>query len=233
MEVAQPIEATKALSRDQSHAWPIELKDGRTISAIDIQRLYLDKAGRYCDRTDRQVDWLLREWERVLNDLEVDLMRCVDRIDWVAKWYLLSTFQEAEKLEWTDPWLQAIDLEYHNLAWDQGLHHELARAERVRRVVSEQEVKAAVFNPPESTRAFFRGRAVARFTPYIEALRWDEVVFGREGGPPYRVWFNSASEDARLARLNAAMREAINYEDLIRRLQQVDSRGLPQKADWW
>jgi Pup amidohydrolase len=56
LEVAQPIEATKAMSRDQSHAWPIELKDGRTISAIDIQRLYLEKAGRYCDRTDREVD---------------------------------------------------------------------------------------------------------------------------------------------------------------------------------
>jgi proteasome accessory factor A len=102
----------------------------------------------------------------------------------------------------------------------------------VRRVVSEQEVKAALFNPPESTRAFFRGRAVARFKPYIEAIHWDHVVFG-QGSPPYRVAFNAASEDARLARLNAAMREASNYADLIRRLQQVDCRGLPQKADWW
>ena len=75
---------------------------------------------------------------------------------------------------------------------------------------------------------------MARFTPHLEAIHWDEVVFGQDGGrPPYRVAFEAASEDARLARLNAAIGEAISYEDLIRRLQQVDCRSLPQQADWW
>ncbi|MBV9490438.1 MAG: proteasome accessory factor PafA2 family protein [Verrucomicrobia bacterium] len=231
LEIAHPIEATKTMSRDQSRSWLVELKDGRKMAAIDVQRLYLEKALRYCDRTDREVEWLLSEWEKVLNDLEVDPMRCVDRIDWVAKWYLLSALQEAEKLAWTDPWLQAIDLEYHNIAWQQGLHYELVRQDRMRRVVTEGEIKAAIFNPPESTRAFFRGRAVARFNAYIEAIHWDEVVFA-QGGQQHRVSFSIPSEDARLARLNVTIRDAINYEDFIRRLQKVEYRRLPQ-LDWW
>ena len=38
-----------------------------------------------------------------------------DRVDWVAKKFLLNALQEEEKLAWSDPWLQAIDLEYHNI----------------------------------------------------------------------------------------------------------------------
>jgi proteasome accessory factor A len=156
LEVAQPIDATKSISRDQTYDWIIELRDGRKISAIEIQRMYLAKALKYCDRTDQEVNWVLQEWEKVLNDLETDVMQCTDRIDWVAKKYLLNTFQETEKLEWTDPWLQAIDLEYHNIVWDQGLHYELMREGQIRRILKEDEIKEAIFMPPETTRAYFR-----------------------------------------------------------------------------
>src|SRR5206468_9139387 len=163
LEIAQPIDANKSISRDPTYDWIIELKDGRKISAIDIQRMYLEKALKYCDRTDHEVTWLLQEWERILNDLEVDFMRCIDRIDWVAKKYLLNTFQESEHLDWTDPWLQSIDLEYHNIAWEQGLYYELVRENQIRRILKEDEIKTAIFMPPETTRAYFRGRSVARF----------------------------------------------------------------------
>jgi len=221
LEVAQPIDATKSISRDQTYDWIIELKDGRKISAIDIQRMYLQKALKWCDRSDEEVDWVLTEWERVLNDLEVDVFSCADRIDWVAKKYLLNTFQENEKLTWTDPWLQAIDLEYHNIAWEQGLHYELVRQNQMRRILTEDQIKSAIFLPPESTRAYFRGRAVARFNPQIQTIHWDEVIFGLDS-QQYRVSFNHASEDDRVDRLNAIIRDAADYEDLIKRLEAMD-----------
>src|SRR5215469_8437257 len=218
LEVAQPIDATKSISRDQTYDWIIELKDGRKISAIDVQRMYLEKALKHCDRTDQESAWLLQEWEGILNDLEVDAMRCVDRIDWVAKKYLLNTFQESEGLSWTDPWLQSIDLEYHNVAWEQGLYYELVRQNHVRRILKEDEIKTAIFMPPETTRAYFRGRAVARFTPQIHTIHWDEIVFGQDSGQR-RVSFNHASDDERIDRLNSLIREANNYEDFLRRLE--------------
>src|SRR5438270_6317369 len=46
LEIAQPIDANKSISRDQTYDWIIELKDGRKISAIEVQRIYLRAAAK-------------------------------------------------------------------------------------------------------------------------------------------------------------------------------------------
>src|SRR2546421_6736782 len=179
LEIAQPIDANKSISRDQTYDWIIELKDGRKISAIEVQRIYWRAAQRLEDSSfneDRQ--WVLREWENVLNDLERDVTVTRDRIDWVAKKFLLNALQEEEKLAWSDPWLQSIDLEYHNIEFEPGLYYELVRQGSIRRVATEDDIKLAIYNPPETTRAFFRGRSVARFNDDIASIQWDEIVFG-------------------------------------------------------
>lgn len=99
LDLANPIEATKLISRDQTYSWIVELRDGRKISAIDVQRLYLAAAREHCDSLDEDTAWVLREWEAVLNDLQQDVMLCRDRLDWVAKKFLLMTMQEAEGLD--------------------------------------------------------------------------------------------------------------------------------------
>ena len=50
IEIAQPIDATKSISRDQNYDWIIEFSDGRKISAIDVQRLYLEAAQQLATR---------------------------------------------------------------------------------------------------------------------------------------------------------------------------------------
>ena len=214
IEIAQPIDATKSISRDQNYDWIIELIDGRKISAIDVQRLYLSAAQKSYSGPDEETKWLLREWENVLNDLQRDVGLTRDRVDWVAKKILLTALQEEEKLAWTDPWLQAIDLEYHNLNRDEGLYYELLRQGSMRRVVTEDEIKAAIFTPPDTTRAYFRGRSVARFNDAIESIQWDEMVF-RNGAQSHRIRFPEASLDKRLQELNAAIRDAGDYQKLI------------------
>ena len=47
----------------------------------------------------------------------------------------------------------------------------------MRSIVSEKEIKNAIFAPPETTRAYFRGRAVARFNHAISSIQWDEIAF--------------------------------------------------------
>ena len=121
LEIAQPIDATKSISRDQNYDWIIELIDGRKISAIDVQRLYLSAAQNAFSAPDEETKWLLREWENVLNDLQRDVGLTRDRVDWVAKKFYSAHCRKKKKLSWSDPWLQAIDLEYHNLNRDEGL----------------------------------------------------------------------------------------------------------------
>jgi proteasome accessory factor A len=220
LELANPIDAVKAISRDQTHRWLVELRDGRKISALDIQRLYLAAAHEHCDHTDRDVAWLLREWEAVLADLETDFTRCRDRLDWVAKKYLLDAFQEAERLDWSDPWLQSIDLEYHNLSLDQGLYYELMRTGQMKRFVSEDAVRHAIFQPPETTRAFFRGRAVAKFNREIMSIQWDELTF-RNGAADFRVALPHPVNDERLARVNEVIRSAGGYAGFAEKLREA------------
>jgi Pup amidohydrolase len=216
LEIAQPIDAAKSISRDQNYDWIIELRDGRKISAIDVQRLYLSAAQKV-EHNDEERSWILREWESALNDLERDVMLCRDRVDWAAKKFLLSELQGEEKLQWSDPWLQAIDLEYHNIDLERGLYYELLRQGSMRRVVSEDEIRRAIFSPPETTRAFLRGRAVARFTDQIESIQWNEIVLS-DAGRSQRIALPEPA-DENLKRLNAAVRESANFADFLRALE--------------
>ncbi len=217
LELAQPIEALKSISRDQDYDWIMELRDGRKISAIEVQRLYLRAAQEAGLAQDEEGAWLLREWEDVLHDLERDVSLAGDRVDWVAKHKLLGALQAAENLSWSDPWLQAIDLEYHNVAPDAGLFWELERQGAMRRVVSEEEIQAAILTPPETTRAYFRGRAVAKFGSAISALQWDEIIF-REGKRQRRVSLPEPILDERLKNLIALVQDETDFEEFFRRL---------------
>jgi Pup amidohydrolase len=218
LELANPVQATKSISRDQTYDWIIELRNGRKISAVEVQRLYLAAAQEHCDRDDPDTLWLLREWEQVLTDLANDPMTCGDRLDWVAKRFLLRTLQEAENLEWNDPWLQSIDLEYHNVSLEDGLYYELLREGQMRRVVSEEEIKNAIFQPPATTRAFFRGRSVAKFNREITSIQWDELTFNHDGST-YSVTLERPSHDPGLERVNSAIRNARTFPELVESLK--------------
>jgi proteasome accessory factor PafA2 len=220
LEIAQPIDANRSISRDQTYDWIIELKDGRKISAIDVQRIYLKAAAAAKIDLDEDRQWILREWENVLNDLERDVNATRDRVDWVAKKFLLHAMQEGEKLAWADPWLQSIDLEYHNVDLERGLYYELVRQGSMRRVVSEDQIKMSIFTPPQTTRAFFRGRAVARFNDEISSIQWDEIVFG-SGAQSRRVTLPEAAADARLTALNHAARNGKDFSEFLSTISEI------------
>jgi proteasome accessory factor A len=221
LEIAQPVDANRSISRDQTYDWIIELKDGRKISAIDVQRICLRAAAKLYGDESEERQWILREWENVLNDLERDVMSTRDRVDWAAKKFLLDALHEEEKLSWSDPWLQSIDLEYHNLDLDQGLYYELLRKGLMRRLTNEEEIKSAIFNPPETTRAFFRGRAVARFNDEISSIQWDEIVFTNQANS-FRVALPEAATNPRLDALNHAARNGKDFAEFISAVSQID-----------
>ena len=210
--LADPILATRLISRDERWKWAVEREDGRTMGALDIQHAWLKAARTHCEQSE-DTGWIIAEWEQVLADLATDPMGTRDRCDWAAKRFLLDTFREAEKLEWTHPWLQALDLEYHDVSLDNGLYYELARTGQMRRVVTEEQIRDAIFYPPGGTRAFFRGRAVAKFNQEIASLQWDSLTFGPDGNA-LTFEFPHPAFDAELDRLNALIRDARSVNDL-------------------
>src|SRR5207244_3276074 len=71
LEIAQPVDANRSISRDQTCDWIIELKDGRKISAIDVQRIYLSAASKlWRDPPDDEHVWILVDMENKITSDE-------------------------------------------------------------------------------------------------------------------------------------------------------------------
>ncbi len=66
-------------------------------------------------------------------------------------------------LDWDHPRLQLVDLQYADVRPDKGLYNRLVAAGRMERLLDEQDVLKAVTNPPEDTRAYFRGRCLQQY----------------------------------------------------------------------
>lgn len=175
VELAAPLRALKEISRDPTHTWIVRRDDGSTISAIDLQRLYLQAAQRHFAGRDPETDEVLREWEETLDALERDPMELADRLDWVAKFSMIQLFKDAEGLTWQDEALHSLDLEYHNIDPEQGLYYAL---ESRRRLVSDSQIERAIEEPPSDTRAYGRAlivRGLRSRTVGEYMIEWDGV----------------------------------------------------------
>jgi proteasome accessory factor A len=175
-----PIDALKATSHHFMKSVSLELDDGRTMSPIEIQRHYLEAAQARFSGKDKETDWVLHEWESVLDQLERDFTLLVNRLDWVAKYQMLQSFIEAEKLSWRDEALLSLDLEYHNINPEVGLFYALQEQGAIDRIVSEQEITKAMLHAPSDTRACIRGDCVRQFSDSIEALNWGRLWLKHE-----------------------------------------------------
>jgi proteasome accessory factor A len=91
----------------------------------------------------------------------------------------------------------------------------------MRRVTNEDEIKSSIFNPPETTRAFFRGRAVARFNDEISSIQWDEIVF-TNGARSFRVALPEAAMNPRLEALNHAARNDKDFSEFLSAVLQIN-----------
>ncbi len=178
-----PVEAIKRVSHDQSLKWVVERAEGGTIGAVDLQRIYLAAAQERLTGLSEETDRVMTEWESVLDRLEIDPLSLSDTLDWAAKRALLEEYRESENVDWSDPVLQSLDLEYHNVDPQAGLYLALEQEERVRRVVGEDEIERAITSPPAgSSRALVRGMAVAKFAEAVHEVTWIRLTLDDGAG---------------------------------------------------
>jgi proteasome accessory factor A len=174
-----PVQATWQVSHDVDLRLPLMLADGGSATALELSWQYLEWLTKYAEQVepDPIYERVLSLWEGILTDLETDPVRLADRLDWAAKLRILEGFRERDGLTWDDPKLRALDLQYHDVDPERGLYYRLAERGSMQRLFTDEEIETAVTEPPQRTRAYFRGRCVSRFSQSLVAANWDSLVF--------------------------------------------------------
>ncbi len=182
LRISEPVRELRAVSHDPTLRHAIRLQDGRTVTALQLQGEYLDRARKYVDDrygsdVDPQTAQVLTEWESVLTRLAEDPMLLAGELDWVAKLRLLRGFADRDGLDWSSPRLHAIDLQYADIRPGKGLFHRLVQRGSMRTLIDPHQAVTAMNEPPTDTRAYFRGECLRRYPDAVAAASWDSVIF--------------------------------------------------------
>ncbi|KNA93292.1 Pup--protein ligase [Gordonia sp. w5E2] len=155
-----PIRAIREVSHDTTGTRPVRLAGGRQATALEIQREYHARAVEHLVNRapDPEMDMVVDLWGRMLDAVEADDFSKVDtEIDWVIKRKLFQRYQDKYSMELSDPKIAQLDLAYHDIKRGRGVFDLLSRKGLVTRATTDEAIKTAVNEPPQTTRAKLRG----------------------------------------------------------------------------
>jgi proteasome accessory factor A len=159
-----PIRAIRDISHDMTCRQRVQLATGRELSALDIQREFLQAALDYSDRRGFNDEELmaLRMWEHCITTIERDPLELDTEVDWVIKYKLIEAYRERHGLALGDPQVQLVDLQYHDVSRERGMFYKLEKRDRVQRICDDESIEMARDEPPQTTRARLRGEFIRR-----------------------------------------------------------------------
>jgi proteasome accessory factor A len=157
-----PVQAIRDISHDPTLRETVKLKDGRTITPLQLQCLYLEHATRYVESIDPDPSTkdVLARWTDVVERLEDDPMQLNREVDWVIKKELIEAYMVRNRLSWRDPKVSLMDLQYHDIRPDRGIYYRLVRRDQVDRITDDDTIERAKHVPPQTTRARLRGEFI-------------------------------------------------------------------------
>lgn len=163
IRINEPVDTLRRLARTPSD-WELELQEGGLISAVNLQRMYLDAAKQHytegCRFDDREMDeetWnILEEWEAALDGLEREPLVLADTLDWAAEKKLIDAQMKRHEIQINDPLLTKLNLRYHETG-GRSVFYALQKSGHVRRLLADEEIERARHEPPH-TRA--KGRSL-------------------------------------------------------------------------
>jgi proteasome accessory factor PafA2 len=195
LSISSPIAAIRAVSHDPTCGATVDVAELGRCTAVELQWEFLRLGRKYADETglvaacgtEELGTQVLDRWEAVLGALESDPSSLDGQLDWVTKLELLRAYVERDGLEWRDPKLELLSVQYHDVRPNRSLYEKLVRAGKVERLCAEDSVYAAMADPPESTRAYFRGTCLARWADSVVAANWDSLVLDVGTDPLRRI----------------------------------------------
>jgi proteasome accessory factor A len=194
LSISTPVAAIRAVSHDPSLRQTVDVAELGRCTALDVQWEFLRLARKYAEESGLESCGgedagrrVLDRWESVLGALESDPTSLDGQLDWITKQQLLQAYAARDGLEWNDPKLELLSVQYHDVRPERSLYERLVRAGKVERLLVEDEVRAAMADPPPSTRAYFRGTCLARWADSVVAANWDSLVLDVGTDPLRRI----------------------------------------------
>jgi len=226
-----PVGAMWRISHDPGLRRTVRLAGGKSITPLDVQHEYLARVQAHAAAADTGPVQLqvLALWEGTLGALERDPLSTSGYLDWAAKLRLLEEYRERDGLPWSHPKLRLLDLQYHDVDPERSLHRRLVRAGRMERLFSDDAVERATTEPPERTRAYFRGRCLARFGEAVVAANWDSLLLDVGEGALSRVPMMDPLRGGR-ERVADLIDRSASAADLVRALGGANGRTGTQTA---
>ncbi|MGH7943671.1 MAG: proteasome accessory factor PafA2 family protein [Opitutaceae bacterium] len=176
--LADAVDALRTLSRRVQPPWRVTLENGVEADAVEVLRRFRMRAQARFGGRDIETDAVLALWRRVELGMETDPTQLVGIVDWVTKLQLLESFRQRERLSWTDPWLEAQDLEYHQV--DPARSLGLALADLGGPWAHGLDDPATLVRPPADTRAAVRSLLMRRIAEGSEPyeIDWHQIEHG-------------------------------------------------------
>jgi len=164
MTLENPIRAIREISHDMTCRRTVRLANGREVSALDIQREYLDRALRYADGKGLSPLEMtaLQMWEHCVTTIEKDPLELDREVDWVIKYKLLEAYREKNDLPLGHPKIALMDLQYHDVNRTRSLFYLMQDRGMVERMCTDADIDTAIDVPPQTTRARLRGEFIRR-----------------------------------------------------------------------
>ncbi len=155
--------------------WKVTLRDGSVTSPIEVQRYYLAKVE---DLVEDDVELMaFRVWEEVLEDLEARRSKkLARRVEWLDRFFAIR--EAVEEKDALDVEMMACK-QYSEVGQDRGIFYQRQEAGLVDRVVDDEEIKRAIYEPPRDTRAHLRRRLCEKNR--VVAVDWSYVVIDDHG----------------------------------------------------
>ena len=163
LALADPMRAIREINADLTGSAPIELANGRTSSAVALQREIRERvlARIPVADLDPMRAYVVDLWGRGLDAIGSGDWSGIDtELDIAIKRKLLTSYCARSGATLADPRVARLELSYSEITAD-GLSERMERAGLMRRVTSIDGVRRAESIAPATTRATLRGRVIA------------------------------------------------------------------------
>lgn len=233
--ISDPVGSFKAVSRDLTCQKPLLFTaDGRK-SALEIQKrwsvilrnFYLHSHGyrsQWIGEVIEKLDQVLRWIEEYNPNLDSILDRCIKRK--IIEIYIKKRAQKGQTITYQNENVRTIDISYHDIG-PNGFYNRLAGVESI---VSKSDVEKFMKNPPENTRACFRGNFIKHWLPHLVDVSWEFLTFHFKIGDFEDKWrLNIEPLCGTSDKLMGLFDETENYEKFCQKLL---SLYLKRKKDF-